>query len=147
MIDLKKTPITFFFKIILLLLTASLTLCKKSELLSHKADGAIIGNVLPGEAAGKSGPIYVVASRTSDRDAINWSSQNDVLPSHGAFRIDELVEGKYYLIIFLDENRNGVPNPGEPFGGYDANGDGVLDPVTLIGGKTVQVDVTFFAVF
>jgi hypothetical protein len=131
----------------MLLLTAGLIQCNNPEPLSNKADGAIIGNVLPGEAAGTSGPIYVVASRTSDRNAINWTRQNDVLPSHGAFRIEELVEGKYYIAIFRDENRNGAPDSGEPFGGYDANGDGILDPVSLIGGKTVQVDVTFFTTF
>ena len=119
--------------------------CKKAETLVNEADGTIRGNVIAGEAAGKTGFIHVVATHTNAQDEIDWSRNSATLNTFSAYEIEELVAGKYYLVIHLDENRDNTRDPGEPWGGYDSNGDERLDPVTLIGGKTVDVDLSFFS--
>ncbi len=127
-----------------LILAAFVFACKK-ETLVDKADGTITGQVAPGEAAGRSGPIIVVVSYTNELDKIDWTRNRDVLSRFGTYEIDELPGGKYYIAAHLDENRNEQRDAGEYWGGYDATGDGRLDPVTLDGGKTLRKDISFFA--
>lgn len=113
------------------------------DTLENKADSTITGKVLPGDAQGASGPIIVVASHTNNVADINWSGQRDVLNRFGSYEIDELVGGKYYIAVLLDANRNNQIDSGEFWGGHDANGDGRLDVVQVLGGKTTVQDVTF----
>lgn len=121
--------------------------CSNPESLENEPDGSIRGNVIPGEAAGRSGQIRIVASRTSEWEDIDWDTNAITLSAYGAYEIEELTAGKYYVIIHLDENRNGSVDSGEPWGGHDTNGDKRLDPVTIVGGNTVTVDVRFYAFY
>ncbi|MEE4312833.1 MAG: hypothetical protein V2J62_13300 [candidate division KSB1 bacterium] len=120
--------------------------CSSPKSLENEPDCSIRGNVIPGEAAGRSGQIHVVASRTSEWDDIDWNVNAITLSSYGAYEIEELTAGKYFVIIHLDEDRNGSVDAGEAWGGHDTNGDKRLDPVTLVGGNTVTVDVRFYAI-
>ena len=143
---LKGDPMKKHLFVLLLLLPIYLTVfCKNAETLVNKADCTITGHIIPGNAAGRNGPIYVVASTTNDQNNINWTKNSLVLSSYGTFKIKDLVAGKYYLIIHMDENHNQQRDVGEPLGGYDANGDERLDPVTLVGGKTLEIDLAFFS--
>jgi hypothetical protein len=117
--------------------------CHNPDTLVDKTDSTLTGSVLPGEAAGVSGPIIVVASHTNELEEINWHSQSDVLARFGTYEIKELTGGKYYIVALLDANHNETLDSGEYWGGYDANGDGRLDYVTLDGGKTVAQDISF----
>jgi hypothetical protein len=127
----------------LLPLLALLAACENPKTLVEKADGAIIGKVLPGEAAGYRGKIYVTATSTNQLDKIDWSRQRDVLSQFGDYEITDLVAGKYFIAAYLDVNGSSVPDAGDYWGGYESNGDGLLDAVTLIGGKALVVDIAF----
>jgi hypothetical protein len=133
-------------KIILALLLFFLS-CKQPENLVNEPDGTIKGNIIPGVAAGRTGSIYVVASYTNDPNETDWTKHSVTLSSFDSYKIKELVAGKYYLLIHLDENKNQQRDPGEPSGGYDTDGDNRVDPVTLIGGKTLEVDLRFFTFY
>lgn len=113
------------------------------DTLENKADSTIMGQVLPGDAQGTTGSIIVVASHTNNLLDINWTGKRDVLNRFGSYEIDELVGGKYYIAVLLDENKNDKIDSGEYWGGHDANGDGRLDVVQVLGGKTTVQDVTF----
>lgn len=137
-------------RFLLLLLMILLTMppaCKNPDTLENKADSTITGQVLPGDAQGRSGPIIVVASFTNELDKIDWTGRRDVLTRFGTFEINELIGGTYYIAALLDENRNDQLDSGEFWGGHDANGDGRLDVVRVDGGKTVRQDITFIAPF
>ena len=121
--------------------------CNNPDTLVDKADGTITGQVAPGEAAGHVGRVIVVVGFTNDVDQIDWQKNRDVLNQYGVYEIDQLPGGKYYIAAHLDENHNNQREAGEYWGGYDANGDGRLDPVTLDGGKTLTKDISFFAKF
>ena len=121
--------------------------CQNPDTLVDKADGTITGQIAPGDAAGHSGRVIVVVSYTNELDAIDWQKNRDVLNQYGAYEIKELPGGKYYVAAHLDANHNDQRDAGEYWGGYDANGDGRLDPVTLDGGKTLRKDISFFAKF
>jgi len=121
--------------------------CQNPDTLVDKADGTITGQVAPGEAAGHTGRVIVVVSLTNDVQQINWQKNRDVLNQYGVYEIKELTGGKYYIAAHLDESHNDQRDSGEYWGGYDANGDGRLDPVTLDGGKTLYKDISFFATF
>lgn len=121
--------------------------CSNPDTLVDKADGTITGEVSPGEAAGRFGRVIVVAGHTNDLNDIDWQKNRDALNTFGVYEIDELPGGKYYIAAHIDENRNDQRDAGEYWGGYDSNGDGRLDPVTLDGGKTLTVDIAFFARF
>jgi hypothetical protein len=129
-----------FFLLPLLVLAAA---CENPKTLVDQADGAIIGKVLPGEAAGYRGNIYITATSTNQLDKIDWSIQRDVLSQFGSYEITELVAGKYFIAAFLDVNGTTAPDAGDYWGGYESNGDGHLDAVTLIGGKTLVIDIAF----
>lgn len=133
----------FVRKLIQIMPVLALIACQNPETLVDKADGAITGNVLPGEAAGLKGKIYVTAASTNQFDKIDWSQQRDVLSQFGDYEITELVGGKYFIAAFLDVNGSSAPDAGDYWGGYESNGDGRLDAVTLIGGKTLAVDIAF----
>ncbi|RQW04509.1 hypothetical protein EH222_11115, partial [candidate division KSB1 bacterium] len=115
--------------------------CQNPNTLIDKADSTLTGKVLPGEAAGISGPIYVAASHTNELEKIDWQGQSDLLTRFGTYEIKELTGGKYYIAALLDVNRNAKLDSGDYWGGHDANGDGRLDIVTLAGGKTVVQDI------
>ena len=132
---------------ILILTVSFLFNCKKAETLANKADGIITGNVLAGIAGNSSGQIYVVASFTSDQDQTDWSKNSVTLKTFDQYKIQELVGGKYYLMLHLDSNRNHIRDLKEFWGGYDANGDGRLDPVALAGGETLTIDLSFFDIY
>lgn len=132
-------------RLFFLLLFASAFACRQPQAPADQADGTITGKVLPGAAAGHTGKITVVAAFTSRMEQIDWSKNRDVLNSFGAFEITDLVGGKYYLAAFLDVNGNSRFDRGDFWGGYDADGDGRLDPVTLIGGKTLTLDIAMIA--
>lgn len=134
------------FGLILLILVIFFS-CQNPATLVDKADSTITGQAAPGEAAGHAGQIIVVVSRTNELKNIDWRKNRDVLHQFGTYEIDELPGGKYYIAAHLDENRNDVRETGEYWGGYDSNGDGRLDPVTLDGGKTLRKDISFFAKF
>jgi len=87
--------------------------------------------------------ITVVAASTNELDVIDWTHKRDILNQFGEYEIEELVGGKYYIAAYLDMNGDGQFNQGDYWGGYDANGDGRLDPVTLDGGKRLVVDIAF----
>ncbi|MBN1482149.1 hypothetical protein EH223_07825 [candidate division KSB1 bacterium] len=131
----------------LIIILGALPVCKNPDTLENKADSTITGQVLPGDAQGRSGPIIVVASRTNELDKIDWTLQRDILSRFGPFEINELIGGTYYIAALLDENRNDQLDSGEYWGGHDANGDGRLDFVQLDGGKTLQQDITFIAIY
>ena len=136
-----------FSKIILLLIVLCACFCRKAENLTNLADGIIEGDILPGEAAGYTGPIHVVASFTNDLEKITWSGSQHVVTNRNAYKIKELVAGKYYVIMYMDVNRNDRIDSGEPLGGYEADGDDRFDPVTLAGGETLKVDIRFFGFY
>jgi hypothetical protein len=115
------------------------------DTLENKADSTVTGKVLPGDAQGTSGAIIVVASHTNNLQDINWAGKRDVLNRFGSYEIDELVGGKYYIAVLLDANRNNALDSGEFWGGHDANGDGRLDLVQVLGGKTTEQDISFIA--
>ncbi|MBN1560279.1 hypothetical protein JW998_08515 [candidate division KSB1 bacterium] len=117
--------------------------CQNPDTLVDKTDGTLTGNVLPGEAANASGPIFVVASYTNELEEVNWQSQSTVLTRFGTYEIKELAGGKYYIVALLDANRNETLDSGEYWGGHDANGDGRLDYVMLAGGKRLVQDISF----
>ncbi len=125
----------------------SIFACDNPDTLVDKADGTITGKVAPGEAAGHTGRVIVVISLTNDVQQVDWQKNRDVLNQYGVYEINELPGGKYYIAAHLDENHNNQRDAGEYWGGYDANGDGRLDPVTLDGGKTLTKDISFFARF
>lgn len=132
-------------KLGLLLLMAIILLNCTPDTLENKADSTITGQVLPGDAQGTSGSIIVVATHTNNLQDINWAGKRDVLSRFGSYEIDELVGGKYYIAVLLDANRNNTIDSGEFWGGHDANGDGRLDLVQVLGGKTTVQDVSFIA--
>jgi hypothetical protein len=132
-------------KFIHLIPVLALIACQNPETLVDKADGTITGNVLPGEAAGQKGKIYVTATSTNQLDKIDWSKQRDVLSQFGDYEITELVGGKYFIAAFLDVNSSSAPDAGDYWGGYESNGDGRLDAVTLIGGETLVADIAFLS--
>lgn len=121
--------------------------CDKPKSLENEPDGTIKGNVIPGEAAGRSGLIRIVASHTNAWDGIDWNINGITLSTFGPYEIKELIAGKYYIIVHLDENKDGTMNSGEAWGGHDTNGDKRLDTVTLIGGNTLNVDVRCFSFY
>jgi hypothetical protein len=131
----------------LVLILLSMLFCSNPDTLVDKADGTITGDVAPGEAAGRTGRVIIVVSFTNEMDNIDWQQNRDVLGQFGVYEIDELPGGKYYIAAHIDENRNDQRDSGEYWGGYDSNGDGRLDPVTLEGGKTLRKDISFFAKF
>lgn len=128
-------------RLFFLLLITLIFACRQPQAPAEKADGTIIGKVLPGVAAGSSGTIIVVAAATNQLAQIDWTQNRAVLKQFGAFKITDLVGGKYYLAAFLDVNAGNTLDRGDFWGGYDADGDGRLDPVTLTGGKTLEVDL------
>jgi hypothetical protein len=130
-------------KLLCFLPLLALIACENPKTLVDKADGAIIGKVLPGEASGYRGKIYVTATSTNQLEQIDWSRHRDVLSQFGDYEITDLVAGKYFIAAYLDVNRNAIPDSGDYWGGYESNGDGLLDAVTLIGGKTLVVDIAF----
>ena len=138
---MKISRVAFIF------LLLSIFNCHNPDTLVDKADGTITGHVAPGDAAGRTGRVVVVADFTNDIQHIDWQKNHDVLSQFGAFEINDLPGGKYYIAAHLDENHNDQQDAGEYWGGYDANGDGRLDPVTLDGGKTLRKDISFFAKF
>ncbi len=117
------------------------SVCRHPTPPAEKADGTIRGRVLPGAAAGFTGPIYVTAATDNRINVIDWSKRSTILPNFGSFEISELKAGKYYLAAFLDVDKSGDFNAGDFWGGYDADGDGRLDPLTLVGGNTLTVDI------
>lgn len=51
--------------------------------------------------------------------------------------------GTYYVSLFYDvNNSSGAPEPGEPVGWYDANGDGNPDPINYSGNIITDIDIT-----
>lgn len=127
---------------VLFVVVVSLLNCNP-DTLENKADSTITGKVLPGDAQGTNGSIIVVASQTNNLEQINWNGQRDVLNRFGGYEINELVGGKYYIAVLLDANRNNALDSGEYWGGHDSNGDGRLDVVQVLGGKTVVQDISF----
>lgn len=130
----------------LFIFLGSLLMCNPDTLVD-KADGTLWGQIAPGEAAGRKGPLIVVAAHTNELDKIDWNRNRDELNTFGNYEINELIGGKYYIAAHQDGNRNNQRDAGEYWGGYDANGDGRLDPVTLDGGKSVRKDIAFFRSF
>jgi len=134
-------------KYLVIIISLLLLNCSTQDPLSEKADSTLMGTVYPGIASGQKGHITVVVSETSFQENINWDVNVNHLTSFGTYEIKELVGGKYYIITHMDTNGNGQRDRDEYWGGYDANGDGRLDPVSVIGGETTIADITFFDIY
>lgn len=56
--------------------------------------------------------------------------------------------GTYYVSLFYDVNASsGPPEPGEPFGWYDANNDGNPDPVIYTGEVITDINITLGGIY
>jgi hypothetical protein len=76
--------------------------------------------------------IIVVASRSGEQSP----AFSTVIKQPGTYTISGVTDGSYFLSGFMDMGDDmGPPGATEPFGYYDANGDGRTDEVVMNGGK------------
>lgn len=68
-----------------------------------------------------------------------------VIPLSGnTYTIDYVPAGSYFVLGFKDANLDGTFQfPGDAFGGYDANGDNMMDQITIAEGQSLSdIDLT-----
>ncbi len=97
--------------------------------------GSISGLVTYTGSLGVTGPIYVTAHPTLTDPPIAFASN---LQSGDTYTL-QVPSGSYYISAFLDadDSGGGPPDPGEPEGWYDGNGDGTPDLVTVGAGEVI----------
>ena len=103
--------------------------------------GYISGQVtyLGSIAAGR--PIHVEAHANQPGGSVVGAV--DVPGPGGAYKIEHVAQGTYFVRVWLDANDNSNPDWTDPNAWYDANGDGAPDPVILAGGAPViGIDVS-----
>ena len=96
-----------------------------------------LNRVLSGQVtyAGKISPahqIIIIVSRIGDQAP----AYSTVIGKPGSYTINNVSDSTYTVFAFMDLGDDmGPPQPGEPLGSYDSNGDGKSDEIIMKNGE------------
>ena len=110
--------------------------------LAHAQAGSISGTVTYYGGITSTHQIYVAVFTRTNQPPLPGVG-DDLSSPGGSYTVSGLDDGDYYVNAFLDANDSGggLPDPDEPLGWYDPNGDGDPDAVTVAGGAATGIDI------
>ena len=97
---------------------------------------AIMGQI--GYAGTQTGRVEVIATRPGEQGITSFYAigMNNLGPYDSVVRT-----GTYTVSAYVDTNYDNKQEPNEPFGFYDANGDGKADEI-IVRGKVTGINIT-----